>query len=89
MPAKFIRDEVKNKAWATLPMMTRAEAEGAGYVSVTNIFDPSAEPEVVASIERSMKGVDAVWITETHAFRVVCELGRKKGEVNLLLEDAA
>lgn len=70
-----------------LPQLTREEAARQGYASITTVFSPSDEPDLVPSMERSMKGIDAVWITQTNGYRHVVELGRKANEINLLLSD--
>jgi hypothetical protein len=83
-----IQDMEKDKTmWLmTLPVVSREEAQERGYVSITTIFDYTAEPDVVEGMERTMKGVDAVWIVGMSNSHRVCELGRKRNEVNRLLD---
>jgi hypothetical protein len=72
----------------TLPIVSREEAEALGYVSITTMFDYTAEPDVVRGMEQTMRGVDAVWIVGMSNSHKVCELGRKGNEVNRLLDDS-
>lgn len=71
----------------TLPMISREEAAERGYVAITTVFTPKEEPEIALSMERSMRGIDAVWITAKHGYRTVAELGRRSREVNLIISD--
>lgn len=70
-----------------LPTLTREEATALGYVAISVVFAPAEEPDVAASMERTMAGIDAVWITKQHPYRTVAALGRKSNEVNLTLTE--
>lgn len=72
--------------WAGLPVMTREQAKEERYASITTCFDPTAEPAVVRSMERSMRGIDAVWIVARSGYRQACELARRPWEINRLLD---
>lgn len=65
----------------TLPTLSREEADAQGYGPISYVFDPTEEPDIAASMEASMRGVDAVWICQVHGYRTVVELGRKRAEV--------
>jgi hypothetical protein len=65
----------------TLPVLSREQAAAQGYGPISYVFDPTEEPGIAASMEKSMKGVDAVWISQVHGYRTVVELGRKRTEL--------
>lgn len=65
----------------TLPILSREEAAAQGYAPISYVFDPTEFPDIAASMEASMSGVDAVWISQVHGYRTVVELGRKLSEL--------
>lgn len=79
--------EIIENEWAKLPVLSREEAQEKGYVAISSPFNPEAEPEVVKSMEGNMRGCDAVWIVSRYFRRTECELARKKGDVNTLVEE--
>jgi len=67
-----------------LPLLLSDEAEKHGYAAVTTCISTETERHIIASIERDMRGIQAVWIVARVAGNGTVngvELGRKKGEI--------
>ena len=60
-----------------LSSMAPNQAKESGYEHITIPIYPKTEQHIIQSIEKSMKGIDAIWIDYGNHI----ELGRKKGEI--------
>jgi len=65
--------------------LTKAQADAAGYRSITTDIFPKrrTEAHIVASIEESMRGADAVWIESVDG---TLQAARKSSELILTRE---
>ena len=65
--------------------ITKSEADAAGYRSITTSIFPERETEkpIVASIEKSLRSVDAVWIVAPDG---TLQAARKAAELILTRE---
>jgi hypothetical protein len=66
----------------TLPVYSYSDAIDLGFEPITSAVSPKYEPEIVKSMELSMRGVNACWLkSPTYRFRDGLELCRMKNQI--------